>query len=61
MKKEFEDLSTGIVFGLFLYFLGAIDFYQPISYVVIVAVAIIIFFPLFKIVKDSLLTIKNRN
>lgn len=61
MKKEFEDLSTGIVFGLFLYFLGAIDFYQPISYVVIVAVAIIIFFPLFKIVKDFLLTIKNRN
>lgn len=61
MKKEFEDLSTGIIFGFVLYFLGAINFYQPISYVVIVAVAIIIFFPLFKIVKDSLLTIKNRN
>lgn len=59
MKNEFEDLYTGLIFGIALYFLGAIDFYEPISYVVIIAVAINIVFPLFKIIKHSLLAYKD--
>lgn len=51
MKKDKEDIYTGILFGLALYILGAIDFTNPISYILIFAVAINIGFPIFNVVK----------
>jgi hypothetical protein len=51
MKKDKEEIYTGLVFGIFLYFVGAIDFTNPISYIVIFAVAINIGFPVFNMIK----------
>jgi hypothetical protein len=51
MKKNKEDIYTGILFGLVLYTLGAIDFTNPVSYIVIFAVAINIGFPVFNMIK----------
>jgi len=54
MKKDLENIYTGLLFGLFLYFVGAINFESYFSYPVIFAVGIIIIFPVFNVVKKIL-------
>ena len=54
MKRDLEDIYTGIVFGAILYLLGAINFESYFSYPVIFAIGVIIIFPIFNIVKRIL-------
>ena len=54
MKKEIKNIGTGLTFGLFLFFLGAIDFQNPISYILIFAIGIIIVFPVYNIIKRAI-------
>ena len=51
MKKDEESIFTGVILGVFLYFVGAIDFSNPISYVLILSLGIIIGLPLYNIMK----------
>ena len=51
IKKDLKNLYTGLLFGLFLFFVGAIDFQNYISYPVIISVFILIIFPVFNILK----------
>lgn len=50
MKKDKKNIYFGVIFGLFLYFIGAINFQEPLSYVLILAIGIIIIFPVFNII-----------
>tara|TARA_B110001452_G_scaffold265654_1_gene270736 strand:- start:3672 stop:3848 length:177 start_codon:yes stop_codon:yes gene_type:complete len=54
MKKDLENIYTGLLFGLFLYFVGAINFESYFSYPVIFAVGIIIIFPIFNIIRRKI-------
>tara|TARA_B110000093_G_C12938651_1_gene397024 strand:+ start:1182 stop:1358 length:177 start_codon:yes stop_codon:yes gene_type:complete len=54
MKKDIESICTGLILGLFLYFLGAIDFQNPISYILILAIGIIIIIPAFNIIRRKI-------
>ncbi len=55
MNKDLKNLYTGLLFGLFLFFVGAIDFQNYISYPVIISVCIIIVFPMYNIFKSIIL------
>ncbi len=61
MKKDLEAIIKGVMFGLVLYMLGAIDFQNYISYPVIISVLILILFPMYRIFKSIILryTIKS--
>lgn len=61
MKKDLEAIIKGVMFGLVLYMLGAIDFQNYISYPVIISVLILILFPMYRIFKSIILRyiIKN--
>jgi len=54
MKQDKEDIYTGILLGFFLYFVGAINFQKPLSYILIFAIGTIIILPIFNIVKRIL-------
>lgn len=53
MKKDKEGIYKGLLFGGTLYLLGAIDFTNPISYIFIIAIAIIIGFPTYRILQKK--------
>ena len=55
IKKDLKNLYTGLLFGLFLFFVGAIDFQNYISYPVIISVFILIIFPMYNIFKSIIL------
>ena len=54
MKKDKEGIYKGLLFGGTLYLLGAIDFTNPISYIFIIAIPIIIGFSTYRIVRRIL-------
>ena len=59
MNNNNKDLKEGLLFTLALYFLGAIDFSNPISYIVIISCAINIGFPSYRILICFLRDVKK--
>jgi len=51
-KKEIKNIYTGLSFAFILYLLGAIDFNNIFSYPVILAIGIMIGFPIFNILRN---------
>tara|TARA_B110000967_G_C18387219_1_gene318181 strand:+ start:359 stop:535 length:177 start_codon:yes stop_codon:yes gene_type:complete len=54
MKKDRAKIRLGIILGLSLYFVGAINFQEPLSYILIFSIGIIIIFPVFNIIRRKI-------